>query len=252
MPKTKTEQTRRNAIYGSSPEAPTSVPERTISRASTQFVKKSLRKLHSSSSSNSSQVAELQKALQDAKLLNAKHQEDIQILTFERDAAEDALHDNKRHYRALMEDFIDLDKELEATGASLKKSVHENEAQKTSLAEKDHEISDLCTANAKSEQELLEATSENMDQKASLAEKDREISELRTANANYEQGLREVVSEKVDLESWIAEIKACVMDVNNYHHNLEAKTQTQDQIIGHLKSEIVLLQRSLSDHEMNK
>ena len=217
MPKTKTEQTRGNAIYASSPEAPTSVPERTTSRASTQFVKNSLRKLHSSSSSNSSQVAELQKALQDAKLLNAKHQEEIQVLTLERDAAEDTLHDNKRHYRALMEDFIDLDKELEATGASLKKAVHENEAQKASLAEKDREISELCTANAK-----------------------------------YEQGLREVVSEKVDLETWIAEIKACVMDVNTYHHNLETKSQTQNHIIGHLKSEVVTLQRSLSDYEMNK
>ena len=155
-----------------------------------------------------------------------------------------------------MEDFIDADKELEQTGASLKKAAHENETQKAALAEKDHEISDLRNANAKYERELLEVTSENLDQKAALAEKDQEITDLRNANAKYEQELLEVTSEKLDLETWVTEIKACVTDVNAYHRNLETKTQTQNDIIGQLKAEIVRLQRdldsSVTDHEMNK
>ena len=252
MPKTQTQQTRRNAIYASSPDAPTSLPQRPTSRASTHYIQKSLRKLHTSSPSSSSQVAELQKALEDAKILNAKHQEEIQVLTLERDAAEDALHDSKRHWRALMEDFIDADKELEQTGVSLKQAVQENEAQKAALAGKDHEISELRTANAKYEKELQEITTEKQDQKDALAENDNEISTLRTTNAVYERELLEIASEKSDLESWVAEIKTRVKDVNAHHRVLESKTQTQNDIIGHLKTEFIHLQHNLADHEMNK
>ena len=151
-----------------------------------------------------------------------------------------------------MEDFIDADKELEQTGVSLKKAAHENEVQKAALAEKDQEISELRTANAKHEKELLAATTENLDQKATLAEKSQEISTLRTTNAVYERELLEIAREKSDLEAWVAEIKTRVKDVNAHHRALQSKSQTQNDIIGALKSDTERLQHNLADHEMNK
>lgn len=232
MTKPQTQRTRRNAIYESSSDAPTTLFQGSTSRTSIHFFKDSFRKLQTSSPSNASQVAELQKALEDAKLLNSKHQEEIQVLTLERDAAEDALHDNKRHYRALMEDLIDSDKELEQTGLLLKKAIHETEVQKTTLHSKDQEISQLRQS------------------------KDAEILDLHQAATKSSQSLSHLKAEKSDLEAWVAEIKACVQDVHTHHRTLETKTQSQDHLINSLRSEISLLKRDLkasaTNHEMNK
>lgn len=184
-------------------------------------MKSSFQKIHTSSSSASSVVTELHKALEEATALNAKHQEQIQILTTERDAAESGLYDSKRHSRSLEEDFSHSDRELEQTRALLLEARLQNEALQADLKIRDQQVEQLKQHATRQESELLQVT-----------------------------------HEKLDHEDWIAEIKARVKEANTHYNKLENRVQTQNGTILQLKAGCTLLQDQLrtdnSNAEMNK
>ena len=200
-------------------------PQRSSSRATVQFVKESvkdsIRKIHSPASSNIDQVGDLQKALREAQLLNADHQEDISILTVERDAAETELHINKH---------------------------------KSSLLEKDFTHSEQALANV---QELLHrALLRNEAQQAELRDKDRQVEELRLKVAEYEQSLVTETSQRLDLEDCVEHIKVRVQDADIQYTKLESKVQAQKGTILQLKAENTLIKHERDtdavNHTVNK
>ena len=188
----------------------------------------SLQKIYPSHASSSSQVQDLQKALKDAKLLNAKHREQIETLTLERDAAESALHAQKRISCCLEEDFSRSETSLEKTSALLHTAHSLNESQQIVLRAKDKE---------------LEA-------------KDQEIENLQLESSNQTSEIVSLTNEKLDLEDWISEIKTRVKEANTSYSNLETKVQTQNSIILQLKAENAMLEHrhesDIMNHEMNK
>lgn len=188
----------------------------------------SLQKICPSHASSSSQVQDLQKALEDTKRLNAKHQEQIETLTLERDAAESALHAQKRISSCLEEDFSRCETSLVQTSALLHTAHSLNESQRMVLRAKDKE---------------LEA-------------KDQEIENLQLESSNQTSEIDSLTNEKLDLEDWISEIKTRVKEANTSYSNLETKVQTQNSIILQLKAENALLEHrhesDIMNHEMNK
>ena len=191
-------------------------------------MQESLQKIRPSHASSSSQVQDLQKALQDAKRLNAKHQEQIETLTLERDAAESALHAQKRISCCLEEDFSRCETSLVQTSALLHTAHSLNESQQMVLGAKDKE---------------LEA-------------KDQEIENLQLESSNQTSEIVSLTNEKLDLEDWIAEIKTRVKEANTSYSNLETKVQTQNSIILQLKAENAMLEHrhesDIINLEMNK
>ena len=243
MGKTRSNQVQRMAVSASSStDSPDVQSARPSSRTSLRFMQESIQKIYPSHVSSSSQIQELQKALDDAKILNAKHQEQIETLTLERDAAESEIHINKRLSRSLEDDFCHSETSLEKTRALLQTALRQNEAQQMALGAQDKEL------EAKEKQiEMLQLESSNQNSQIEL---------LQLEASNQTSEMISLTNEKMDLEDWISEIKACVKEVNKSYSNLENKVQTQNGIILQLKAENTRLeQRHESDVinlEMNK
>ena len=228
MAKTRSHQARGIAVSASSSTDLPDVQSRPGSRASLRFMQDSLQKIYPSHVSSSRQIQDLQKALDDAKTLNAKHQEQIETLTLERDAAESELHASKRLSRSVEGDFHRSETSLEKTRASLQTALCQNEAQKIALEAKNKE---------------LEA-------------KDKQIEQLQLESSSQCSEILSLTSEKMDLEDWISEIKTCVKEANATYSNLENKIQTQNGIILQLKAENARLEHrhesDVRDLKMNK
>ncbi|KAL8793225.1 MAG: hypothetical protein Q9195_004161 [Heterodermia aff. obscurata] len=199
----------------SSPDSPDVQPSRPSGRTSLRFMHDSLQKIYPSHASSSSQVQDLQKALKDAKSLNAKHQEQIEILTLERDAAESALHTQKRISRSLEQDFSRCENSHLETSDLLHSAHDRNEAQQTALEAKNKE----------------------------LQAKDKQIKRLQLESSTQTSEIVSLTSEKMDLEDWISEIKTAVKAANTSYTNLESKLQTQNGIILQLKAENTRLEQ---------
>ena len=169
----------------------------------------SIHKIYPSRVSSSSQIQDLQKALDDAKSLNAKHQEQIETLTLERDAAETELHANKRLFSSLEKDHCQSETALERTCALLQANLRQNESQQMALEIKDEEL------------EL----------------KDKQIELLQLQYSDQTSEMVSLTNENMDLEDWVSEIKIRVEEANTSYSNLENKIQTQNSIILQLKAE---------------
>ena len=223
MAKTRSHQARRMAVSASSSTDLPDVQSRPGSRTSLRFMQDSLQKIYPSHVSSSRQIEDLQKALEDAKTLNAKHQEQIETLTLERDAAESELHTSKRLSRSVEGDFHRSETSLEKIRASLQTALYQNEAQQIALEAKNKE---------------LEA-------------KDKQIEQLQLESSSQISELLSLTNEKMDLEDWISDIKTCVKEANATYSNLENKIQTQNGIILQLKAENARLEHRHESDVMN-
>ena len=200
--------------------------------SSGNFVKDSLRKLHTSEPANwRRREWELETELHQAKHRNTINEEQIRVLTIERDAAEAELHTNKQLSTYLEQDFSNSTEMLAATRTTASALFDQTDALKAESREKDQLIdrlqSELSKRNAMA---------------AVLAEVANEKEILERENEDLQVQIR-------DLDLWMKEIRTCAFEATAYHTNLESKLQVCDEIIHELQSTI---RHDRADFEMNK
>lgn len=271
MAKTRAHQVRRTAISPSSSTESPDVQSRPSSRTSLRFVQDSLQKIYPSHVTSASQIQNLQKALDDAKILNAKHQEQIETLTLDRDAAlDDAKILNAKHQKQI--ELLKLERDAAVDDAKIFNAEYQEKIETLTL-ERDAAESELhtnkrlwhsqeedfChseTSLEKTRALLQAALRQNEAQQMALGAKDKEIERFQRESSNQSSEIVSLTNEKIDLEDWISEIKARVKEANAYHSNVESKVHTQNGIILQLKAENTRLEhlheRDTINLEMNK
>lgn len=278
MAKTRAHQVRRMAVSPSSSTESPDVQSRPSSRTSLRFVQDSLQKIYPSHVTSRSQIQNLQKALDDAKILNAKHQEQIETLTLDRDAAlDDAKILNAKHQKQI--ELLKLERDAAVDDAKIFNAEYQEKIETLTL-ERDAAESELHTNKRlwhsqeedfchsetsldKTRALLQAALRQNEAQQMALGAKnkelgakDKEIERFQRESSNQSSEIVSLTNEKMDLEDWISEIKARVKEANAYHSNVESKVHTQNGIILQLKAENTRLEhlheRDTINLEMNK
>lgn len=171
---------------------------------------------------------ELETELHQVKLQNATFQEQIRILTVERDAAEAELHETKRLSTCLQNEFDTSAEMLKSTKSAVNHLRRRKVEAEVDAEQKDREIGYLLAERDTMAAELAKVT----DEKDTL---ELEVQDLRTANR--------------DSESWIDEITVCVQEAITDHANLESKLQVSGDIIHELQK---VIKNDTKNSEMNK
>lgn len=196
------------------------------------FVKDSLRRLHTSEPANFIRREwELETELHQAKHRNATYEEQIRVLTVERDAAEAEVHTHKSLSTYLEQDFSKSTEMLTATRTTARALFDQTDALKAEAHKKDELIDDLQSQLSK--RNAMAAVLTEITNEKEILERENEDLQVQTRN----------------LESWIKEVRSCAFEATAYHANLENKLQVCDEIIHELQSTI---QNDRADFEMNK
>ena len=179
------------------------------------FGKESFRSKHSSAPDHAwRREWELETELHQVKLKNSTYQEQIRILTLERDAAEAELHETKSLSTCLRKDFEASTELLNSIKPAVKDLRRRNVELEIDAEQKDKEIQYILADLISMAAELANVT----DHKNTL---ECEVQDLRIENREY--------------ESWMNEITVCVQDMTAHHANLESKLRVSEDIIHELQ-----------------
>ena len=193
------------------------------------FGKESFRSKHSSAPDHAwRREWELETELHQVKLKNSTYQEQMRILTLERDAAEAELHETQHLSTCLRKDFEDSAELLNRIKPAVKDLHRRTVELEIDTEQKDKEIQYILADRDSMAVELIEVTNDKNTLEC-------EVQDLRTENRGY--------------ESWMDKLTIGVQDMTASHANLESKLQVSEDIIHELHK---VIKNDSATSEMNR